>query len=245
MRNLWILIGLLWSLNSIGQQLQEHVYWDGAQELNGLVAVNGDQLKPAVLILPAWKGVDEEAKNAAMDLEKEGYWVFIADIYGKGNIPNDNKEAAQKATYYKNNYQAYQHRILLALKELEKMGAQKIAVIGYCFGGTGALEVARAGFNVKGVVSIHGGLAKAEDRSNVKITTSVLVQHPADDKSVSAQDVQNFIKEMNEGNADWQMITYAHCGHTFTNPAATDYNFIMAERAWKHLLLFLKEVLHK
>lgn len=245
MKHLIIFFVFFSSINSMGQLLKEHVYFDGSQELNGLFTSNSNQLKPAVLILPAWKGIDDEAKKAAIDLEKEGYFVFIADIYGKGNVPKNNTEASQKSSYYKTNFPIYQHRILLALKELEKMGAQKVAVIGFCFGGTGALEVARAAFNVKGVVSIHGGLAKAEDRNNGKITTSVLVLHPAADKSVSERDLQSFIKEMNEGNADWQIITYAHCGHTFTNPDSADYNPLMAERAWKHLLLFLKEVLQE
>ena len=119
----------------------------------------------------------------------------------------------------------------------------KIAVIGYCFGGTGALEVARAGFSVAGVVSIHGGLAKDSSRPNNPISTKILVEHPADDKSVSKADYDNLVEEMNQGNADWQIITYAHCGHTFTNPESPEYNPTMAKRAWNHTLLFLEEVL--
>lgn len=238
---------LLMSLLKINyaQTLKPVGYKDGTQQLKGLVTSNGGKKLPGVLILPAWKGIDNEAKTAALELEKQGYIALIADIYGEGNIPSDNTAAAKIAGHYKSDYNAYQHRIALALAELKKQGAlpEKIAVIGYCFGGTGALETARARFDVQGVVSIHGGLAKDHTRENLPIKAKVLVQHPAEDKSVSREDYDNLIKELNEGNADWQIITYAHSGHTFTNPESKEYNEIMANRAWRHLLFFLEEVL--
>lgn len=227
------------------QQLKNVSYQDGKQKLNGMITSNAGKNLPAVLILPAWKGIDNEAKNAALELEKEGYIAFIADIYGEGNIPADNASAAKIAGSYKKDYKAYQHRIEIALNELKKQGAdtEKIAVIGYCFGGTGALETARASFPVTGVISIHGGLAKNNERVNNPIQTKVLVEHPANDQSVSKADYDNFIEEMNESKADWQIITYANSGHTFTNPESPDYNKTMADRAWNHTLLFLSELL--
>lgn len=232
-------------INTHAQQLKTIAYKDGSQKLNGMLTSNAGKKLPGVLILPAWKGIDNEAKQAALELEKQGYIAFIADIYGEGNIPADNTSAAKIAGSYKSDFKAYQHRIELALEELKKQGAlsNKIAVIGYCFGGTGSLEVARAGFPVAGVVSIHGGLSKATDRPNVALTTKILVEHPADDKSVSAEDNDNLIKEMNVGKTDWQIITYANSGHTFTNPESPEYNKVMADRAWNHTLLFLKEIL--
>lgn len=211
-----------------------------------MISANFEQKNlPAVLILPAWKGIDNEAMEAARKLSILGYVTFVADIYGEGNAPTDNAAASKIAGQYKADYEAYQNRIHLALQEMIKAGVNKdkIAVIGYCFGGTGALEVARAGFDVQAVVGIHGGLSKAADRPNGEIKTKVLVQHPADDKSVSVADVNNLEKELKEGNADFQIITYAKSGHTFTNPESVDYNPIMADRAWKHLVLFLEEVL--
>lgn len=230
---------------SPAQSLKTVSYMDGTQELNGLVTANAGQQLPGVLILPAWKGADNEARTTALELGKEGYIAFIADIYGKGNTPEDNASAAKLSGSYKSDYQAYQHRIALALEQLKKQGAlpDKIAVIGYCFGGTGALEVARAGFEVQGVVSIHGSLGKDQARLNVPIRTKVLVQHPAEDKSVPQEDYDSLVKELRDGNADWQIITYANSGHTFTNPEAHDYNEVMAKRAWKHLLIFLEEIL--
>ena len=227
------------------QQLKPVIYTDGNQKLNGLVTSNTGKKLQGVLILPAWKGIDQEAKQAALDLEKEGYIAFIADIYGEGNVPTDNTAAAKIASQYKQDYQAYQKRIGLALEQLKKAGADKIAVIGYCFGGTGALEAARAQFPVAGVISIHGGLGKDASRPNGSLPTKILIEHPAEDQSVPQEMVNDLIKEMNEGKADWQIYTYAYSKHTFTNPESKDYNPTMAKRAWQHTLMFLNEVLKK
>nr|MBP6176625.1 dienelactone hydrolase family protein [Fermentimonas sp.] len=161
----------------------------------------------------------------------------------EGNNPEDNAAAAKLAGTYRNDYKAYQRRISLALEQLKAQGAEKVAVIGYCFGGTGALEAARGGLDVEGVVSIHGGLSKDISRTNGPITTKVLVEHPAEDKSVSEEDFDNLVKELKEGNADWQIIIYANTGHTFTNPESQEYDEVMAKRAWNHTLLFLEECL--
>lgn len=230
---------------SNAQELKPVVYNDGAQKLNGLVTKNTGKSLPGVLILPAWKGIDDEAKDAAIALAKQGYIAFVADIYGEGNIPTDNASAAKTAGSYRQNFAAYQKRIELALEQLKKSGADisKLAVIGYCFGGTGALETARASFPVKGVVSIHGGLGKDSARANGSLPVKILIENPAEDQSVTPQVMNNLIKEMNEGKADWQIITYAYSKHTFTDPKSPDYNEVMAKRAWEHTLGFLKETL--
>lgn len=238
--------GLLMVSGTIfSQELKKVPYQDGTQKLNGLVTSNEGKKLPGVLILPAWKGIDDEAKMAAKELEKQGYIAFIADIYGEGNIPTDNASAGKLAGFYKQDFKAYQKRISLALKELKKSGAnsQKIAVIGYCFGGSGALGAARGNLPVVGVVSIHGGLAKDATRTNNPLSAKILVEHPADDESVKPEDYQQLVTEMNEGKADWQIITYSNSKHTFTNPESKDYNEVMAKRAWNHTLMFLKEIL--
>lgn len=245
MKNFILAVALLVSAQAFSQKLKAVSYKDGTQKLNGLITTNAGKKLPGVLILPAWKGIDEEAKIAAANLQKEGYIAFIADIYGEGNVPTDNASAMKASGYYKKNYEAYQKRIALALEELKKNGAiiGKIAVIGYCFGGTGALETMRAKMPVAGVVSIHGSLAKDSSRSNDLVTTKVLVEHPAEDESVSKADYDGLVKELREGKADWQIITYANAKHTFTDPDSKDYNPMMAKRAWNHTLMFLKELL--
>lgn len=243
MHKLLLMTALLGGLTASAQNLKPVNYADGNQQLKGLVTTNAGKKLPGVLILPAWMGIDDEAKEAATALEKEGYIAFVADIYGEGNAPTDNATAGKLAGQYKQDYKTYQQRIAAALEQLKKAGADKIAVIGYCFGGTGALEAARGQLPVKGVVSIHGGLAKAADRTNAPLNLSMLIENPADDGSVKPEDLTNLIAEMNEGKADWQIITYAHSKHTFTNKTSPDYNAIMAKRAWQHTLMFLKEIL--
>jgi dienelactone hydrolase len=227
------------------QGLQPVAYADGTQKLNGLVTSNKGKNLPGVLVLPAWKGIDDEAKNTATELAKQGYVAFVADIYGEGNIPADNAAAGKAAGKYRQDYAAYQKRITLALDQLKQAGADpnKIAVIGYCFGGTGALETARGGLPVKGVVSIHGGLGKDSARTNGPLPFKILIENPAEDQGVTPQILSSLTKEMNEGKADWQIITYAYSKHTFTDPKSPDYNEAMAKRAWQHTLMFLKETL--
>jgi len=227
------------------QNLQTVSYNDGTQRLNGLVTSNAGKKLPGVLILPAWMGIDEEARTAALELEKQGYVAFVADIYGEGNVPADIKAAGAIAGTFKQDYALYQRRIRLAMEALINAGAdpERIAVIGYCFGGTGALEAVRADLHIRGAVSIHGGLAKDPARPNQPVNTHVLILHGASDPYVSDAEVQQVRNELDAGKADWQLVMYAGCKHTFTNPASPDYNAVMAARAWQQTLLFLKEVL--
>jgi dienelactone hydrolase len=230
------------AIKAKAQDLKPVQYTDGQQKLNGFVTANAGQKLPGVLVLPAWKGIDQEARTAAQNLEKQGYIAFIADIYGEGNYPTDAASAGKLSGSYKTNYQAYQHRIELALEQLKKAGATKVAVIGYCFGGAGTLEVARAGFPVTGIVSIHGALAKDSTRPNGPINIKMLIENAAEDPGVKPEVMAKFTKELNDGRADWQVITYAYCKHTFTDPASPDYNAEMATRAWQHTTLFLQEL---
>ena len=235
-------------------QLKPTAYTDGVQKLNGLAGIpkKAKQKNPGVLILPAWKGIDDHARQSAEDLTKLGYFTFVADIYGEGHYPKDSKEAGVQAGYYKKNIGEYQHRIQLALEQLIKAGADTagIVVIGYCFGGTGALEAARAGLAVKGVVSFHGGLARDTTRNIQPVKTKVLVLHGADDPFVPAADITAFQNEMRTAKADWQMTYYANAVHAFTDPTAGNdnskgaaYNEKAAKRSWSAMLQFLDEVL--
>jgi dienelactone hydrolase len=229
-------------------------YADGMQVLNG-ISVNpktATNEQPGVLILPAWMGIDTHAKRVAGELAEMGYLTFIADIYGEGNYPLNTKEAAQQAGFYKSNVTDYRRRIRLALEQLILQGAnpQRIAVIGYCFGGTGALEAARENLNIKGVVSFHGGLGRDTTVAISPIQPKILVCHGADDYFIPEQEISNFQQEMRSSNADWQMVYYADAVHSFTNPEAGNdkqkgvaYNEKAAKRSWNLMLEFFREIL--
>jgi dienelactone hydrolase len=235
-------------------QLKAVDYSDGDQKLSGFIAKpsKGIKSKPGVLILPAWMGIDDHSKESAAELSGMGYYAFVADIYGVGNKPTNTGEAGKQAGFYKKNIADYQRRIQLALDQLVKNGANadEIVVIGYCFGGTGALEAARANMKVKGVVSFHGGLGRDETRKIENINAKVLVLHGADDTFVPETEIKAFQNEMRTANSDWQMNYYADAVHAFTEKGAGNdktkgvaYNEKAAKRSWQAMNDFLKEVL--
>ena len=235
-------------------QLKEVKYLDENQKLNGLAIspLKGSKTNPGILILPSWKGIDSHSKEAAKTLSNMGYYAFVADIYGEGNYPATTQEAGKQSGFYKKNYQDYQRRITLALNQLIKSGANpdNIVVIGYCFGGTGVLEAARAGMKIQGAVSFHGGLGRDASRINNPINTRVLILHGADDPYVPVTEITTFQQEMRDTNADWEMIYYANAVHAFTEPEAGNdnskgaaYNQKAADRSWERLKAFLKDVL--
>lgn len=235
-------------------QIKTIEYKDGTQLLSGVCVSPQKPLKnnPGILILPAWMGVDDHAKDSASRLAALGYYTFVADIYGVNKRPTNFKEAGQTAGYYKNNILDYQRRIQLALDQLVSQGANadEIVVIGYCFGGTGAIESARSNMKVKGIVSFHGGLGRDENRTTDFMNPKVLILHGADDPYVPETEVKSFQNEMRSAKADWQMIYYANSVHSFTDRnAGTDnskgaaYNEKAEKRSWIAMLDFLKEVL--
>ncbi|SEA24767.1 dienelactone hydrolase family protein [Pedobacter hartonius] len=235
-------------------QLKPVSYLDGDQKLNGfsIAPAKGTMKKAGILILPAWMGVDTHSKKVAAELSKAGYYAFVADIYGEGNYPTDIKSAAAKSGDYKKNITAYHQRIKLAMQELISSGADasRIVVIGYCFGGTGALEAARENFPVKGIVAFHAGLDRDSTRTIKPISTKVLVLHGADDPYAPIPQILAFQKEMRTSKADWQMIYYANAVHAFTEPEAGNdnskgaaYNALADKRSWKHMMMFLNEIL--
>lgn len=254
MKKFLLLPVILMALQSFSQQkITPLTYKEGGQKLNGFLGTPSKlgKVKAGILILPAWLGINDHSKDVAEKLTKRGYYTFVADIYGEGKYPADVKQAGEQSGYYKSHPEAYQKRIKAALDELIKAGADpdKIVVIGYCFGGTGALEAARGGLNVKAVVSFHGGLGKDAARPNKEIKPMVLALHGADDPYVPQKDIDSFIKEMKESKADWQLSYYSGAVHAFTekeagndNSKGAAYNETADRRSWSEFMLFLKEV---
>ncbi|MDB5225848.1 MAG: dienelactone hydrolase [Bacteroidota bacterium] len=209
-------------------QLKPVKYTDGNQKLNGFSILPKDpsKNKAGVLILPAWMGIDKHSQTTAERLSALGYYAFVADIYGEGNYPKDMKAAGERAGYYKSHYTDYQKRIRLAMEQLVLSGADpnKIVVIGYCFGGTGAIEAARANMPVQGVVCFHGSLGWDASRKISAIQPKILICHGADDPYSTESDIKEFVKELNDSNADWQIVLYSNSVHSFTDTDAGNDN---------------------
>lgn len=233
-------------------------YKDGDVVLEGFHvyddAVEGK--RPAILVVHQWTGITEHEKERSRMLAKLGYNVLAADIYGKGVRPQP-PEAGTVAGKYKGDRKLFRARLNAGLETLkvdERSDATKIAAIGFCFGGTGVLELARDGAEISGVVSFHGGLDAADgmEAGNGGVKTRILVCHGAEDPHVPADHVAAFHKEMTGVGADWQMISYGGAVHAFTQKSAGNdvskgaaYDEKADQRSWRTMMDFLAEAFAK
>jgi dienelactone hydrolase len=229
-------------------------YKSGDTACEGFVAYD-DAIKserPAILVVHDFMGISDVTKDVVTKLAKAGYIAMAADIYGKGVRPADRDAAGKLAGEYKGNRTLLRQRVMSGydyLKAAPFVAKGKIAVTGYCFGGTTAIELARAGAPVAGVVSFHGGLDSPTPADGKNIKGKMLILHGADDPFVKAPDIEAFKKELNDAKVDWQMVYYSGAVHAFTNPKAGDdnskgvaYNANADRRSWQAMLDFLKEI---
>lgn len=246
-------------LTSLGWQAQAEIrterveYKDGDTILEGYVAYD-DKLaakRPGILVVHDWLGVGPQVKQTIERLAALGYTAFAADIYGKGIRPTV-QEAATVSGTYKSNRALMRSRAQAGLQALAKqktVDAKRLAVIGYCFGGTTALELGRSGADLRGIVSFHGGLDTPEPKDAKNIKGKVLVLHGADDPFVPPAQVAEFEKEMRAGKVDWKLVSYPGAVHAFTNPGAGSdkakgaaYNTEADKLSWQAMANFLKEI---
>jgi dienelactone hydrolase len=229
-------------------------YKDGTTTLEGYVAYD-TAIKtphPAVLIVHQWKGLGEYEKSRARQLADLGYIAFAIDVYGKGVRPKSPEEAGKTATMYKDNRKLFREREQAAYDFLLKypmVDKNKVVIMGYCFGGTGALELGRSGANLAGIVSFHGGLSNPTPPDAKKIKGKSLILHGAVDPNVKPEEVAAFQKEMNEAKVDYQFISYSNAVHAFTDKSAGNdpskgvaYNEAADRRSWAAFMDFLAEV---
>lgn len=233
---------------------QPLTYADGATRLAGYVAhpAAAKGKAPGVVVIHQWMGLTDHERKVSDDLAKLGYVALAADIYGEGVRPANTGEAGKLAGSFKGDRALYRRRIAAAIEALKAqkgVDGSKVAVIGFCFGGTGALEAARAGLPVKGVVSFHGGLDVPAGFVPGPIGAKVLVCHGADDPFVPAKDVAAFQDEMRQSKADYVFVAYAGAVHAFTqkeagndNSKGAAYNEAAHRRSWQHMKDFFREI---
>ncbi|MGZ5011727.1 MAG: dienelactone hydrolase family protein [Methylobacter sp.] len=228
-------------------------YMDGDVVLEAFFAFD-DSLsgrRPAVLINHTWVGRDDFVAEKAKKLAALGYVGFAVDMYGKGVLGSDREENMRLMQPFMADRAMLQQRMkaaLAAVKLMPWVDDSKIASIGFCFGGLCSLDLARTGVDIKGAVSFHGLLAAPENTQGNTIKAKVLVLHGHDDPMNPAEQVLAFEQEMTEAGADWQLHTYGHTMHAFTNPLANDpafgtvYQPDADRRSWIAMQNFLAEI---
>ena len=228
-------------------------YKDGDVTLQGYIAYEDstEAKRPGVLVVHEWKGLGDYAKRRAQELAALGYVAFAADMYGKDVRPQTHEEAAKQAGIYKGDRALMRRRInaaLSVLKEHPLVEASKMGAIGYCFGGTTVLELARSGADVKGVVSFHGALSTPDPQDAKNIRCKVLVEHGAADSFVNPE-VDGFKKEMKDAGVDMRFEAHEGAVHSFTvkeagnDPSAgMAYDEAADKKSWESMKAFFAEV---
>ena len=229
-------------------------YKQGETVLEGWLAYDSSLRgkRPGVLIAHQWKGLGDYEKKRAEMLARLGYTAFAVDIYGKGVRAKDAKEAAGLANKFKSDRGLLRARVNAGLEVLVKnpqVDPKRVAAIGYCFGGTTVLELARSGAPVAGVVSFHGGLNTPSPEDARRIQGKVLALHGAEDPFVPPAEVAAFQEEMRKAGVDWQFVAYGGAVHGFTDwGAGSDpskgmaYNEKADHRSWAAMKDFFAEI---
>jgi dienelactone hydrolase len=227
-------------------------YRDGAVELEGFIAYpDGPGRRPGVLVVHEWWGHNAYVRQRAEMLAGLGYVGFAADLFGKGVTATTTEEAGKLYTAVMSDRRFARGRIGAALDLIRAnpaVDSAKVVCLGYCMGGTVALDLARSGADLRGAVSFHGALATPTPAGKAAVKCPVLVLHGADDPMVTPDQVQGFRDEMRSAGADWQFHEYGGAQHAFTNPAANLpklgilYNAAADRRSWEVMKSFLSEV---
>lgn len=229
-------------------------YFDADVALEAHIALpqNIMDSRPAVLVVHDWSGRNAFACDKANQLATMGYVGCAIDMYGKGRVGETKEEKQALSAPFFANPALLQQRVKAgfnAIAQLDVVDAQRMAAIGFCFGGLCVISLACSNVPVQGVVSFHGVLGATKGLAHNKVQAKILALHGHDDPMVTPQEVLVFEQEMQAAQADWQLHVYSNTMHGFTNPQANDpafgtvYSAATTKRAWLAMQNFLTEVL--
>jgi dienelactone hydrolase len=228
-------------------------YKDGDTVCKGFLArPDVDKQLPCVIVFPEWWGQTDYPRNRAKQLAELGYVAFAADLYGNGQTADDAPGAtALSSALYKDRakFRARAAAALTAVTSMKEVNSDKVVAIGYCFGGTAALELARSGADIAGVVAFHSNLATPNPADAKNIKAKILVINGGDDAFCTADAKQAFEKEMRDAKVDWTLVDLGNAVHAFTNPDADrhnipniKYNAKADKQSWEMLKQFLTDL---
>jgi len=227
---------------------------DSGQALEGYVVFDdaARERRPAVIVVHDWRGLTDFTHRRAEMLAGLGYVAFAADIYGKDvhltTIPQWQKEIVK----YKDDRALFRTRERAAYEaciKLPEVDPRRVAAIGYCFGGTGVVEMLRDGLDLRGIVTFHGGLDARPLSEGAAMRAKVLALCGADDPYQSEADLAAFEKQLKDGGVDYEIVKYGHAVHAFTdaevdklNLPGAKYNAAADRRSWRAMCDFLEEI---
>lgn len=214
--------------------------------------------RPGVIVVHEWWGLNDYARKRARMLAELGYTAFAIDMYGGNKIAAHPEDAKKFSSELMKNFDVAKARFVAAMDLMKKrpiVDPDRIAAIGYCFGGGVVLNLARQGMDLKGVASFHGNLTPVKAAQPRVIKAKILVLNGADDKFTPAEQIEAFKKEMVAANADYRFINYPGAVHSFTNPEADAiaklfnmpiaYNAEADKQSWEELKGFLTMIFKK
>lgn len=231
-------------------------YTSDTMEFEGYLAspegVSDSTLLPGVLIIHDWNGLGEYEKMRAERVAELGYVAFAADLYGKDVRPETPEASAAESGKYRADPELWRARLLLGLLQLRNadgVDRSNLAAVGYCFGGSSVIELARTGADLAGVVSFHGGLSSEGPKAGAEIQAPIRVLHGAKDPFVSEEGLTAFEEEMQVNNVDYARIDYPDAVHCFTQQeVGTDsstgcaYDAAADAASWQDMQTFFGEV---
>jgi len=245
----------LCTLPAMAAMVEKPVDWTiGKDTFTGVLVYDGTNAikRPGLVMVPNWKGINPAAIEKARQIAGDDYVVLVADVYGSKVRPTTDEEAGKVAVPLRADratLRARAEKSVAVLKEQAgkvPVDATRIGALGFCFGGTTALELVRGGDELAGVVSLHGALATTAPTKDDGARTPVLVLNGADDRSVTDEDIAAFEKEMDAAGADWQFVNFSGAVHCFAEPEANNppgcaYNERAAKRAYEMMFDFFRE----
>jgi dienelactone hydrolase len=224
-----------------GATLQGFFAWDDAAEGK----------RPGVLVIHEWWGLNDYARNRAKQLAEMGYVAFALDMYGKGKVAEHPQDAMRMAGEVRANQQTWRERAVAGLEILknhELVDTDKLGAIGYCFGGSTALQLAYTGADLDAVVTFHAALPVPNEQDAGQVKARVVICHGAEDSFIPEEATQNFRAALDAAGADYEMIYYAGAKHSFTVPDAAErgldgiaYDEKADRRSWRQMRITFRE----
>lgn len=248
-------LALIWS-GSVSAKVvtQEVKYKDGDTQLTGFISYDDEieGARPGVIVVHEWWGLNQFARDKAAQLAGMGYVAMAIDMYGDGKVTDHPAQAKEWMQTNTTNKELWQRRALLGLDQLKAnklVDKEKLAAMGYCFGGATVMQMAYAGADLDGVVSLHGSLPPASEAEGKNIQSRVLVLHGEADAFIPADRQVKFKEALTAAGADWQFVGFGGVRHAFTNPDAAKYGIdnlkydeAADKRSWAYTQNFLNEL---